>query len=51
MAKVIYGIFGTGGFAREVMPAAHYCINANHSHLSVRDIEVVFIETKPQKKS
>ena len=45
--NLLFGIFGTGGFGREVMPMARNYINQKYSHLSAGDVEVVFVETEP----
>ena len=47
MSKILFGIFGTGGFGREVMPMARTYISQRYSHLSAKDVEVVFVETEP----
>ena len=47
MNKILFGIFGTGGFGREVMPMARNCIGQRYSHFSAKDVEVVFVESEP----
>ena len=47
MNKILFGIFGAGGFGREVMPMARNYISQRYSHLSAKDVEVVFAETEP----
>ena len=47
MIKLLFGIFGTGGFGREVMPMARNYVSQRYSHLSAKDIEIVFVETEP----
>jgi len=47
MSKILFGIIGVGGFGREVMPMARTYISQRYSHLSAKDVEVVFVETEP----
>lgn len=47
MNKILFGIFGTGGFGREVMPMARNYISQRYSHLSAKDVSIVFVETEP----
>lgn len=47
--KTIYGLIGSGGFAREVMPIFQETINNLHSDNS--DYEIYFVEQKPTART
>ena len=50
-SKFVLGIYGAGGFAREVMPFARNCqaILARSSLDSLPSRQIYFVETHPQK--
>jgi len=49
-ATIVLGLYGVGGFAREVMPFARECI-ANSEEFKVQgEREVYFVETMPKAK-
>ena len=47
--KMIFGLVGAGGFAREVMPFTKAYITSRYAHVPADDIEVCFVETDPQQ--
>ena len=51
MKRAIFGLFGTGGFAREVMPIAKETFMQNFSLEEVAEVDFVFVESDPKKNS
>tara|TARA_B000000475_G_C16005177_1_gene450598 strand:- start:4310 stop:4990 length:681 start_codon:yes stop_codon:yes gene_type:complete len=49
--KAIFGLFGTGGFAREVMPIAKETFIRDCSLEEVSEVDFVFVESDPKKNS
>ena len=49
--KAIFGLFGTGGFAREVMPIAKETFIKDFSLEEVAEVDFVFVESDPKKNS
>jgi hypothetical protein len=48
--KIIFGLYGAGGFAREVMPFVKYSV-LNSKHIDNKaDLEIFFVETNPKRK-
>jgi sugar O-acyltransferase (sialic acid O-acetyltransferase NeuD family) len=47
--KTVIGLYGTGGFAREVMPVLQEIIALKTRANSTNDVEVFFVETAPTK--
>ena len=50
LEKIVYGIFGAGGFAREVMPFAHNNISLKSEKKTNKNNHFFFIEQKPTRK-
>jgi len=50
LEKIVYGIFGTGGFAREVIPFAHNNISLKNEKKTNKNNHFFFIEQKPKRK-
>jgi sugar O-acyltransferase (sialic acid O-acetyltransferase NeuD family) len=48
--KFVFGLYGAGGFAREIMPFTKKCISEKLFQNSMVIDEVFFIETEPNKK-
>ncbi len=46
--KILFGLFGTGGFAREVMPIVKETFMREKSLEAASDVEFVFVESEPK---
>lgn len=47
MMKTVFGLFGTGGFSREVMPFVKEFLSLKYKHNTKSVIEIYFVETNP----
>lgn len=50
MNTSIFGIFGAGGFGREIMPVAQSFIHKKYSGQGAKEFEIVFVESQPAKQ-